>query len=98
MSSITISPLPHPITASIELPGSLSYTIRALMLASMTKGPVKLINPVKSDDSLAMITILKTLGIAITEGENFIIVHDSIKKIVDKHYTLDVHISGRTAR
>jgi len=98
MKQLSLSPLQKPITAEITLPGSLSYTIRALTIAAMTEGAVKIINPVKSDDSYAMIGVLKELGIKVSEGENYFIVEGKINDVVDKEYILDINISGRTAR
>ena len=98
MKTIKIYPLPKPIQAEVTIPGSLSYTIRALNLAAMTQESVKIINPVKSDDSYAMVKILQTLGIDVEEGENYFQVNGSISDVVDKEYILDVNISGRTAR
>ncbi len=98
MRSLAIHPLSHPIKASVEVPGCISYTIRALTISAMTPGSVKISNPTKSDDSYAMVTILRTLGIAVEETENAFIVHGTIDDVEDKGYVLDVNISGRTAR
>jgi len=98
MNKIKIYPLQKPIDVTIEIPGSLSYTIRALNIAAMVKGAIKISNPVKSDDSYAMVNILKKLGIKIEEGENYFIVHGNISDIKENEYILDVGISGRTAR
>jgi len=98
MQQIYLSPLQKSITAEVTLPGSLSYTIRALTIAAMTTGAVKIINPVKSDDSYAMVGVLKTLGIKVTEGDNSFTVEGTIQDVEDKEYILDINISGRTAR
>jgi 3-phosphoshikimate 1-carboxyvinyltransferase len=98
MKKIKLYPLQKPVEKTIEIPGSLSYTIRALMIAAMTEGSVTIQNALKSDDTYAMYTILKTLGIKLEEGENYFIVHGNIKDVEDKEYILDVNISGRTAR
>src|SRR6266446_432805 len=98
MRQIALSPLKTPITAEVVIPGSLSYTIRALTIASMTEGSVKIVNPVKSDDSYAMVGVLKALGIEVEEGDMYFIVHGNINDVENKHYILDINISGRTAR
>lgn len=98
MKHITIQPLHKKIDTEVTVPGCLSYTIRALNIAAMTKGPVEIINPAKSDDTYTMITILKTLGITVKETENSFIVQGSIEDVKDNEYTLNVNISGRTAR
>lgn len=96
--NIKIKPLPKPITAEIALPGCIGYTIRALNIAAMTKGSVKIINPLKSDDTYAMEEALKTLGIKVEERKDCFIVHGDISEVIDKQYEININISGRTAR
>ncbi len=98
MNTIEILPLKNPITATISIPGSKSYTNRALLLAALTDNPVTIKNPLFSDDTKAMIECLKTLGIKIEISENQINVIGSIKDIEDKEYNLDANISGVTIR
>lgn len=63
MSLFEIPVLEKPVTATIEIPGSKSYTNRALVMAALTKGPVTLYNPLYSEDTEAMIGCLKTMGL-----------------------------------
>ena len=98
MCTIKIHPLQKPIQAEVTLPGSLSDTIRALNIAAMIKGSVRITNALKSDDTYAMANILKTLGITVEEGEGYFTVHGDISDIQNKAYELHVNISGRTAR
>lgn len=98
MKNIEIIPLHEPTNASLTIPGSKSYTNRALLLAALTDGPVRIINPLFSDDTKAMIDCLKTLGIDISISENEITIIGSIKDVLDKEYNLDCNISGVTIR
>lgn len=98
MKSITITPLRHPINAEITVPGSISYTIRAMALAAMTKESVTIENALKSDDTKAMATILQTLGIEIEETQTAYKVHGHISDVKEQEYELNVQLSGRTAR
>lgn len=98
MNSIKILPLPKPITADVLLPGSLSYTIRALNIAALTTGTVKIENPLKSDDTYAMVEVLKNLGIKVEERDTAFIVVGNIKDVKSAQYILNIGISGRTAR
>lgn len=98
MEQIKIIPLEKPINTSVTIPGCLSYTIRALNLAAMTNGSVKIQNALKSDDTYAMFNVLKTLGIKVEEGLDYFIVHGTVDDVKDDEYTLDINISGRTAR
>ena len=58
------------ISGEVEIPSSKSYTNRALIIASLVKGEVKIINPLISDDTRAMISCLKELSIKNFEVEN----------------------------
>ncbi len=49
----------------IRIPGSKSYTNRALLLAALAKGKSTIHNPLVSDDTQVMISALKRLGIKI---------------------------------
>lgn len=98
MNSIRIKPLSRPIQANVSIPGCLSYTVRALNLAAMANGSVKIQNALKSDDTYAMFNALKTLGIKVEEGPDYFIVHGSVEDVKDGQYTIDINISGRTAR
>ncbi len=91
-------PLTQPVTATIEIPGSKSYTNRALIMAALTKGPVKLLNPLESDDTEAMISCLTSFGIHIKKEANAFIVENDISDITDKEYELCANISGTTIR
>jgi 3-phosphoshikimate 1-carboxyvinyltransferase len=98
MNKLQIVPLKEPITADVNLPGSLSYTIRAMALAAMTKGTVKIINPLKSDDTYAMLAALQTLGIKNEEEEDAFIIYGDVSDVKENDYTINIRLSGRTAR
>ncbi len=98
MNQLKILPLRGPTIASVRMPGSKSYTNRALIMAALTKGPVCLNNPLYSDDTEAMVGCLRTLGLKIETELDQIIVHGDIGCIVDHNYQLFAHDSGTTAR
>lgn len=81
----------------ITIPGSKSYTNRALILSALANSKVKILNPLISDDTKAVIHCLKKLGIKILVRNNFIEVlnHAPIKDI---SYDLDANESGTTIR
>lgn len=95
---ILITPFKKPVTKSILIPGSKSYTNRSLILASLTRGKVEILNPLFSDDIEAMISCLKTLGIKIETKKDRIIVYGDIIDVKDKNYNLNVRLSGTTVR
>lgn len=98
MKQVRIQPLETPLHLSVDLPGSLTYTTRALNLAAMTKGVVRVENPLKSDDTYAMYNIIKDLGIDCLEEDNAFVISGDISQVQDKEYVLNSNISGRTTR
>lgn len=98
MKTINLLSLKNPVRKNVMIPGSKSYTNRALIMAAMTQGKVEIINPLISDDTKAMIECLRTLGIKINLLKNSIEVVGSIDDIKDKNYELDANLSGTTIR
>ncbi len=56
---------------SISIPGSKSYTNRALIIAALADGKTTLINPLFSDDTKYTIDALQKLGIEIKRTKNY---------------------------
>lgn len=98
MKIIELKPLSRPAKASVEIPGSKSYTNRALFIAAMSGLKVKITNPLISDDTRAMIDCLKTLGISILEKKDCIEVFGNLKNIPNRLYNLNANLSGTTLR
>ena len=57
----------RPIDATVTLPGSKSYTNRALIIAAMAEGEALLRHALFSDDTDYMAAALRSLGIAVDE-------------------------------
>ena len=66
---IEIQPIRKPIDATIEIPGSKSYTNRALLVAAMARGASILTGALFSDDTHYMSTSLRKLGVGINADE-----------------------------
>lgn len=98
MNAFSVTPLKAPTFATLRMPGSKSYTNRALILAALTHGPVCLHHPLYSDDTEAMAGCLHTLGLQMELKPDAIIVHNDIRDIQDQTYQLYAHESGTTAR
>lgn len=70
---IEIKPVEN-LQATITVPGSKSYTNRALLIAGLTDGECRLEKPLVSDDTKYMIRALKAFGIPVhEESEAFIV-------------------------
>lgn len=93
-----IFPLKKPITTTLQIPGSKSYTNRALIMAALTKNVVSLNNPLYCEDTNAMIDCLRTLGLKITTEPDKIIVHNDIRDIRENTVQLTAQDSGTTLR
>jgi len=61
---------PRRIDAVVTVPGSKSYTNRALVAAALADGESTLRNALRSDDTLYMIRALKQLGISVEEADD----------------------------
>ena len=64
-----IQPLPKPVDATIEVPGSKSYTNRALLVAALANGRSTLTGALFSDDTRYMCDALRRLGVQIEADE-----------------------------
>ena len=64
-----IIPIPHPLNATVRVPGSKSLTNRALLIASLARGTTQLQNALFSDDSRYFAQALQTLGFDIQLDE-----------------------------
>lgn len=98
MKRICLKPLQGPVAAAVAIPGSKSYTNRALIMAALTKGPVIVRNMLVSDDTIAMLDCLRTLGIRCDEAQGQVAVVGDISDVTDGNYDLDVNLSGTTIR
>lgn len=83
---------------TVDVPGSKSYTNRALIIASLINKPVKIIHPLDSSDTRAMVESLTTLGVKIIWNDSNINVIGSILDLSTKNSTLDVNQSGTALR
>lgn len=57
-----IIPIPHPLNATVCVPGSKSLTNRALLISALANGKTSLTNALFSDDSSYLAKALQTLG------------------------------------
>lgn len=66
---IEIQPIRKPLDATVEVPGSKSYTNRALLVAAMARGTSTLTGALFSDDTRYMSASLRKLGVKIDADE-----------------------------
>ncbi|MBI3244161.1 MAG: 3-phosphoshikimate 1-carboxyvinyltransferase [Chloroflexi bacterium] len=80
MDSLPVSPIRHPLHATVRVPGSKSLTNRALAIAALADGTTTLANALESDDSRYFIESLQRLGFnirAIHESPSVRAIHES---------------------
>ncbi len=98
MPSLSITPLTRKIEQSVRMPGSKSYTNRALIMAALSEGTSTISGISESDDSRLLLDALQQFGITISKGT------DVLKIIgIGKHFkpftgTLNVGAAGTTMR
>lgn len=66
---LPITPISHPLNATVSVPGSKSLTNRALLIAALAEGQTRLTNALFSDDSRYFARALQTLGFDLTLDE-----------------------------
>ncbi len=98
MSSISLTPQASPVEATVDIPGSKSYTNRALLIASLTPGVVEIVRPLISDDTEAMLSCLGALGIQSSRTYSGIRISNDISATKAGAIDLDARISGTTIR
>lgn len=68
--AVEIRPLRQKLDVSIAIPGSKSFTNRALVMAAVAKGTSRLRSPLFSDDSYWCVDALKKLGLSVEADKN----------------------------
>lgn len=95
-----ITPLNHPLSATVRVPGSKSLTNRALLIASLANGKTRLTNALFSDDSCYFAKGLQTLGfeVALDKANHEMTVTGLGGKIPAKYAELFIGNAGTAAR
>ncbi|NOT04491.1 MAG: 3-phosphoshikimate 1-carboxyvinyltransferase [Anaerolineales bacterium] len=95
-----ITPITHPLKATVRVPGSKSLTNRALLIASLADGTTHLTNALFSDDSRYFAKALQTLGfdVQLDEVAYSMIVTGLGGKIPAKKAELFIGNAGTAAR
>ncbi|HLF01596.1 MAG TPA: 3-phosphoshikimate 1-carboxyvinyltransferase [Anaerolineales bacterium] len=100
MHALPITPIAHPLRATVRVPGSKSLTNRALALAALADGTTTLINALESDDSRYFIEALQRLGFSVeaTAHRSLLTVHGLGGRIPAARAELFVGNAGTAAR
>jgi len=95
---LPVEPLGVPVHATVRPPGSKSITNRALVCAALGSGPSVLTGVLDSDDTQAMLGALGALGIQIEVAGDRATVWGCGGRLPVRSASLDVRMSGTTAR
>jgi len=100
VSTLAIAPLTRAPDADVVVPGSKSYTNRALVLAALASGTSRLSGALFADDTAAMAGALSALGATVRLDPAAATVEvDGLGGVLGPGpVTLDVRLSGTTAR
>ncbi len=94
---IEIKPVQN-LRATVTLPGSKSYTNRALLIAALADGNSRLEKPLVSDDTKYMVQALQTFGIPIREEHEAFLVAGKGGKLSAPRENIFVGNAGTTMR
>lgn len=97
---LEIRPFDGPIDAVAEVPGSKSFTNRALVAAALARGTSELNGVLDSDDTQAMVGCLASIGVSIVHdlGAATMIIEGTGGQLPSVSAAIDVRQSGVTAR
>ncbi|MCE2448571.1 MAG: 3-phosphoshikimate 1-carboxyvinyltransferase [Candidatus Latescibacteria bacterium] len=98
--SLEIQPLQKPLDAEVSVPGSKSYTNRALLVAALANGESHLTGALFSDDTDYMVQSLRKLGVSIeadSKAASFVVAGNGGRIPVDGA-ELYIGNSGTTSR
>lgn len=99
MDTIALTPPETSLDATVSVPGSKSYTNRALLMAALATGVSRLSSVSLSKDSEALIDALKTLGVAIHTPDPTTLIVEGCGGILRPYVgTIDVGPAGTTMR
>jgi len=95
-----ISPIPHPLHATVRVPGSKSLTNRALAIAALADGATTITNALFSEDSGYFADCLQTLGfhLEVADFQTLVVVHGLGGRIPTDHAEMFVGNAGTAAR
>src|SRR5689334_13525459 len=94
----TLAPSSKSIDAEVKIPGSKSYTNRALVVSSLASGVSELFAPSLSDDSIVLLKALKKFGVEVEESDEQLRVHGRGMNLEPYRGEINVGAAGTTMR
>jgi len=88
---------PSRLAGEVEIPGSKSHTIRAVVLASLASGTSRIVAPLDSSDTRAALDAARLFGAEVSAGEEWIVTGTAGRPVLPVD-VVDVGNSGTTLR
>jgi 3-phosphoshikimate 1-carboxyvinyltransferase len=97
---LPVEPLDAPPDVVVEVPGSKSFTNRALVTAALARGTSELVGALVADDTAAMAEGLESLGARIErhDGGTRLVVHGTAGDLANGAVRVNARLSGTTSR
>ena len=95
---VSIYPIDKPIQATVKVPGSKSYTNRALVIAALANGVATISGASDANDTRILIRLLDRLGVEIIERDGIIEVRGNGGKFEEFNGALNVEDAGTVMR
>jgi len=89
---------PGKVAGEISIPGSKSYSHRALICAALAEGKSSIANFLESDDTIATLKALGALGVGFEKKGSTIVVYGNGGELAVKKNAIDCNLSGSTMR
>jgi 3-phosphoshikimate 1-carboxyvinyltransferase len=96
--TFAVEPLAAPPDATVRLPGSKSITNRALVTAALAHGDSVLTGALVADDTEAMVSVLRSLGVRVAVADDRVTVTGCAGRPPAAEADLDCRLSGTTSR
>lgn len=94
--AMTVTITKSSLTGTLQVPGSKSHTIRAVLLATLSEGESLIHNPLVSGDGLSAISAAKAFGATVTQGEGGVVIQGKGKCLQSPESHIDTRNSGTT--
>lgn len=98
VKAIRLVPVKRKINSEINIPGSKSFTNRALIIAALAKGRSEVSGILRSDDSYWCIDTLRKLGVSIEVNNDIVVVNGINGNWPEKEQELYIGSAGTIAR
>lgn len=88
---------PSRLNGKVEIPGSKSHTIRAVVIASLASGTSRIVRPLDSSDTRSALAAARVFGAGVEAGEDWVIAGTAGRPSLPEN-VVDVGNSGTTLR